>query len=58
MTVESTTDETIEAVATGNKPKRDYFVGTTFLNVPRAHTEIDTYMKDGLSEFVNFYSYG
>uniref|UniRef100_A0A915DGY9 Actin n=1 Tax=Ditylenchus dipsaci TaxID=166011 RepID=A0A915DGY9_9BILA len=48
--LESKTDTTIEEVASGRKgiKKNDYFIGTPKVNVPRAKTEVASYMKDGM----------
>ena len=44
--IEKTMDDTID----GGKPRKEYFMDTTKLIVPRADTEIVSFLKDGLSQ--------
>lgn len=55
--IESTTDETIDEVASGKRPskRKDYIIGTTNVNLPRANTEIMSFMKDGMIEDWDIY---
>lgn len=50
--IETTTDDTIDEVASGKKSlkKNEYFIDTPRVFFPRKNTEITTYMKDGMIE--------
>lgn len=43
-------DDTLDPCAQKTKLK-EYFIGRTFVNVPRPRTEIKNYMKDCMSMF-------
>lgn len=43
-------DDTVDQNARKTKMK-EYFIGRTFVNVPRPRTEIKSYMKDCMSMF-------
>ncbi|KAE9550108.1 hypothetical protein FO519_006683 [Halicephalobus sp. NKZ332] len=49
--IQKTTDETVDATADPNaKPRKEYFLDTTKVLVPRENTEIVNFMKGGLIE--------
>uniref|UniRef100_A0A914Q3V6 Actin-like protein 6A n=1 Tax=Panagrolaimus davidi TaxID=227884 RepID=A0A914Q3V6_9BILA len=44
--IERTIDETVD----GGKPRKEYFIDTNMINVPRENTEIVSYLKNGMIE--------